>query len=73
MLSQCTEWLAEQGIKERLDLVELDLSDLRGAEKWEAQVIQFARLFDHSCLSIVCERLWLTLTIAAISPWLTVP
>ena len=54
MLSQCTEWLAEQGIKERLDLVELDLSDLRGVEKWEAQVIQFARLFDHSCLSIVC-------------------
>jgi hypothetical protein len=35
MLSQCTEWLAEQGIKERLDLVELDLSDLRGVEKWE--------------------------------------
>ena len=54
MLSQCTEWLAEQGIKERLDLVELDLSDWRGAEEWEARVIQFARLFDHSCLSIVC-------------------
>ena len=32
MLSQCTEWFAEQGIKERLDLVELDLSELRGAK-----------------------------------------
>jgi len=54
MLSQCTELFAEQGIKERLDSVELDLSDSRGAEKFEARVIQFARLFDHSCPSIVC-------------------
>ena len=33
-LMQCTNWLAAQGIKQELDLVELALSDLRGLDQW---------------------------------------
>ena len=34
MLMRFTEWLAGQNINEKLDMVQLELSDLRGVEQW---------------------------------------
>lgn len=34
MLMRFTEWLAGQNINEKLDMVQLELGDLRGVEQW---------------------------------------
>ena len=34
LLARFTKWLADQNIEQRLDLVQLDLSDLSGVEQW---------------------------------------
>ena len=34
LLMRFTEWLAGQNINEKLDMVQLELGDLRGVEQW---------------------------------------
>ena len=38
LLKRICSWLEDQGLNKRLDLVELDLGDLRNANQWDAQV-----------------------------------
>ena len=37
MLTKFTEWLADQGIKEGIDMVGLEISDLRRVEQWPSE------------------------------------